>query len=77
MGTQIFARPLDMGTQWVHTADMTNQEIKDTVRQMLSDWNAATPEQRQAALEQAALLAAIKDGSVNKGAVLFNAALTR
>ena len=32
---------------------MTNQEIRDTLRQMLKDWNNATPEERAAALAAA------------------------
>jgi hypothetical protein len=32
---------------------MTNQEIRETIRQMLNDWEAATPEQRAKALEEA------------------------
>lgn len=33
---------------------MTNQEVRDTMRQMLADWNAATEEQRAEALRLAA-----------------------
>jgi hypothetical protein len=29
---------------------MTDIEIRETIRQMIKDWNAATPEQRAAAL---------------------------
>lgn len=32
---------------------MDNIEARETIRQMLADWNAATPEQREAALRQA------------------------
>jgi hypothetical protein len=32
---------------------MTDQEIRDTIRQMLTDWNAATPAQRASALTAA------------------------
>lgn len=31
---------------------MTDQEIRDTIRQMLADWNAATPAQRAEALRR-------------------------
>lgn len=34
---------------------MTDQEIRDTIRQMLKDWDAATDEQRAAALKAATL----------------------
>jgi hypothetical protein len=37
---------------------MTDTEARDTIRQMLKDWDAATPEQRAEALEQAAAGAA-------------------
>lgn len=33
---------------------MTDEEIRETIRQMLKDWTAATPEQRQSALDAAA-----------------------
>ena len=36
---------------------MTNQEIRDTLRQALKDWDNATDEQRAAALAWAAALA--------------------
>lgn len=36
---------------------MDNNEMRDTIRQMLKDWNEATEEQRQAALQAAAMLA--------------------
>lgn len=39
---------------------MTTTEIRQTIRQMLADWQAATPEQRQQALEAAAREAASK-----------------
>lgn len=32
------------------TEPMTGQEIRDTIRQMITDWDAATPEQREQAL---------------------------
>ena len=35
----------------------TNIDIATTIRQMLIDWNAATPAQRQAACEASALAA--------------------
>lgn len=50
---------------------MTNQEMKDTIRQMLKDWNAATEGQRQEALEIAARSHAVP----SKGVVLFFATL--
>lgn len=34
---------------------MTNHEMRETIRQMLADWEAATPEQRAAALEASAI----------------------
>lgn len=37
---------------------MTNTEIRQTIRQMLTDWEAATPEQREQALAKAATAAA-------------------
>ena len=37
---------------------MMNEAMRETIRQMLADWNAATDEQRQAALEAAARAAA-------------------
>lgn len=36
---------------------MSDQEIRDTVRQMLRDWAKATPEQRKQALVAADVLA--------------------
>jgi hypothetical protein len=37
---------------------MTTTQIRETVRQMLTDWDAATEDQRQAALALAASAAA-------------------
>lgn len=34
-------------------ATMTDKEARDTIRQMLKDWNAATDEQRAEALRKA------------------------
>ena len=35
----------------------TDQDMRDTIRQMLADWNAATPAQRAASLATAKRLA--------------------
>lgn len=38
-----------MTTTTKTTTPMTNEEMRETIRQMLRDWNAATPAQRAAA----------------------------
>jgi hypothetical protein len=43
-----------------NTNAMSNQEIRQTIAQMLKDWDALTPEQRNAALNMAATAAHIK-----------------
>ncbi len=40
-----------------NTTPLTDQEIRDTIRQMLADWDAQTPEVRHHALETAAAAA--------------------
>jgi hypothetical protein len=40
---------------------MTNQEARETIRQMLADWNNATAEQRAKALAVAAERAAKRE----------------
>jgi hypothetical protein len=48
---------------------MTDAEIRETLRQMLKDWEAATPEQRQGALEAASKAA---EAAVDAWPVLHN-----
>jgi len=47
-------RPLDRLPRGVYIVPMTTDETRQTISQMLKDWDAATPEQRRQALEAAA-----------------------
>ena len=42
---------------------MANTHMRETVRQMLKDWNAATEAQRQEALKRAAEMSSAKEQS--------------